>query len=116
MQAPHPPTRRALAWPSGELGTPPGGWLNRNVVAIGLADLSADFNYEMALAVLPLFITSALGAPVAAVGIVEGVADGSSAVVKLLSGWYSDRIDWRRRLAVAGYGGTVVGLSGLTLS
>jgi MFS family permease len=85
------------------------GWLNRNVLAIGVADLFADFNYEMALAVLPLFLTSALGAPVFAVGLVEGVADGSSAVVKLFSGWYSDRIGWRRHLATGGYVGTVFG-------
>lgn len=92
-----------------------GAWLNRNVLAIGFADFCADFNYEMVLAVLPLFITSGLGAPVAAVGVVEGVADGSSAVVKLFSGWYSDRIGWRRRLAVGGYGGTVLGFGAMAL-
>ncbi len=86
-------------------------WLNRNVFAIGVADLMADFNYEMVLAVLPLFITSGLGAPAFAVGVVEGVADGSSAVVKLASGWYSDRIAWRKRLGTTGYACTVAGLA-----
>jgi len=85
-------------------------WLNRNVVGIGLADLAADANYEMVFAVLPLFITAGLGAPALAVGLIEGVGDGSSAVVKLWSGWYSDRIGWRKQLAVGGYGGTVFGL------
>jgi MFS family permease len=64
----------------------------------------------MVFAVLPLFITAGLGAPAFAVGLVEGIGDGSSAVVKLWSGWYSDRIAWRKRLAVGGYGTTVVGL------
>jgi len=64
----------------------------------------------MVFAVLPLFITAGLGGPALAVGLVEGLADGSSAVVKLWSGWYSDRITWRKRLAVGGYGTTVVGL------
>ena len=64
----------------------------------------------MVFAVLPLFITAGLGAPALAVGLVEGIADGSSAVVRLWSGWYSDRIGWRKRLAVGGYGTTVVGL------
>lgn len=64
----------------------------------------------MVFAVLPLFITAGLGAPVIAVGLVEGIADGSSALVKLWSGWYSDRITWRKRLAVGGYGTTVFGL------
>src|SRR5437867_1013623 len=64
----------------------------------------------MVFAVLPLFITAGLGAPAVAVGLVEGIADGSSAVVKLWSGWYSDRIAWRKRLAVGGYATTIVGL------
>ena len=85
-------------------------WLNRNVLGIGIADLAADANYEMVFAVLPLFITAGLGAPALAVGLIEGVGDGSSAVVKLWSGWYSDRISWRKRLAVSGYGTTVFGL------
>jgi MFS family permease len=69
----------------------------------------------MVFAVLPLFITAGLGAPALAVGIVEGVADGSAAVVKVWSGWYSDRITRRKTLAVGGYGTTVVGL-GLLLA
>jgi MFS family permease len=86
-------------------------WLNRNVLSIGLADLAADANYEMVLAVLPLFITAGLGAPALAVGLVEGVADGSSAAVKVWSGWYSDRIAWRKSLAVGGYGATGFGFA-----
>ncbi len=85
-------------------------WLNRNVIGIGIADLAADANYEMVFAVLPLFITTGLGAPAFAVGLIEGIGDGSSAAVKLWSGWYSDRIAWRKRLAVGGYGTTVFGL------
>jgi MFS family permease len=75
----------------------------------------ADFNYEMVLAVLPLFLTTGLGAPALAVGVVEGVADGSSAAVRVWSGWYSDRIAWRKRLAVGGYSATVAGLATLPL-
>jgi MFS family permease len=65
----------------------------------------------MVLAVLPLFITTGLGAPALTVGIIEGVADGASAAVKVWSGWYSDRISWRKSLAVAGYGATGFGFS-----
>ena len=64
----------------------------------------------MVFAVLPLFITAGLGAPAIAVGLVEGIADGSSALVKLWSGWYSDRITWRKKLAVGGYGTTAFSL------
>lgn len=80
------------------------------MVGIGIADLAADANYEMVFAVLPLFITAGLGAPALAVGLIEGIGDGSSALVKLWSGWYSDRIPWRKRMAVGGYGVTVFGL------
>jgi MFS family permease len=90
-------------------------WLNRNVLAIGLADCMADFNYEMVLAVLPLFLTTALGAPVYSVGLVEGVADGSSAIVRVWSGWYSDRIGWRKAMAAGGYATTVAGLGTIGL-
>jgi MFS family permease len=69
----------------------------------------------MVFAVLPLFITAGLGAPALAVGVVEGVADGSAALVKVWSGWYSDRIAWRKRLAAGGYGTTVFGLGLLLL-
>ncbi|TMF39151.1 MAG: MFS transporter [Chloroflexi bacterium] len=65
----------------------------------------------MVLAILPLFITSGLGAPALAVGLVEGVADGSSAAIKVWSGWYSDRIEWRKSLAAGGYGATGVGFA-----
>jgi MFS family permease len=86
-------------------------WLNRNVLGIGLADLAADANYEMVLAVLPLFITAGLGAPAFTVGLVEGVADGSSAAIKVWSGWYSDRISWRKSLGVGGYAATGFGFA-----
>jgi len=65
----------------------------------------------MVLAVLPLFVTTGLGAPAVTVGLIEGIADGASAAVKVWSGWYSDRISWRKSLAVAGYGATGFGFS-----
>jgi MFS family permease len=76
-----------------------------------VSDLAADANYEMVLAVLLLFITGGLGAPAFTVGLVEGIADGSSAAIKVWSGWYSDRIAWRKSLALAGYGATGLGFA-----
>ncbi|HUY73291.1 MAG TPA: MFS transporter [Candidatus Dormibacteraeota bacterium] len=81
------------------------------MLGIGITDLAADANYEMVLAVLPLFITAGLGAPAFVVGLVEGLADGSSALIKVASGWYSDRIAWRKGLAVGGYGATGLGFA-----
>ncbi|MBV9526033.1 MAG: MFS transporter, partial [Candidatus Dormibacteraeota bacterium] len=90
-------------------------WLTRNVAALSLTDFFADSNYEMVLAVLPLFLTIALGAPALAIGLVEGVADGSASVFKFMSGYFSDRITWRKRLGAGGYAMCAAGLGLLAL-
>lgn len=82
---------------------PKGSWLNRNILGMGLASLFSDMNHEMATAVLPVFLSSVLGAPAYALGLIEGVADGISTLFELWSGWYSDRIGRRKGLAVVGY-------------
>ena len=81
----------------------PKRWLNRNILGMGLASLFSDMNHEMASAVLPMFLSSVLGAPAFALGVIEGIADGVSTLFELWSGWYSDRIGKRKGLAVAGY-------------
>jgi MFS family permease len=80
----------------------PATWLNRNVAAMGLASLLSDVSHEMATAVLPGFLT-ALGVSAAALGLIEGVADGVASFVKLASGWLSDRAGRRKPIAVGGY-------------
>ncbi len=78
-------------------------WLNRNIFGMGLASLFSDMNHEMATAVLPAFLSSVLGAPAFALGVIEGVADGISTVFQVWAGWYSDRIGKRKGLAALGY-------------
>lgn len=78
-------------------------WLNRNIAGMGLASLFSDMNHEMASAVLPVFLSSVLGAPAFALGVIEGMADGISTLFELWSGWYSDRIGKRKGLAAVGY-------------
>lgn len=78
-------------------------WLNRNIFGMGLASLFSDMNHEMATAVLPIFLSSVLGAPAFALGVIEGVADGVSTFFEVWSGWYSDRIGKRKGLAALGY-------------
>ena len=80
----------------------PESWLNRNVVGMGVTSLLSDACHEMATAVLPSFLTS-IGAPPAALGVIEGVADASSSFVKLGAGWYSDRLGHRKGICVLGY-------------
>ena len=80
----------------------PSAWLNRSVVGMAVASFFSDAGHEMATAILPLFLAS-IGAPPAALGIIEGVADATSSFVKLWSGWFSDRLGRRKPLAVTGY-------------
>lgn len=78
--------------------------LHRNVwVASGTSFLT-DVSSEMLQNVLPLFLVNVLGVRTWAVGLVEGLAETTAAVVKLYSGWMSDRLQARKWLAVGGYG------------
>ena len=83
-------------------------WLNSTVLGIGLASLFADWSYEMATAVLPAFLT-AMGVAAAWVGLIEGLADGLSSFTKLGSGFYTDRLERRKPIAVIGYVITALG-------
>jgi MFS family permease len=80
----------------------PGGWLNRNVLGMGLTSLLSDAGHEMATAVLPGFL-EALAAPTYALGVIEGFADALSSFVKLGAGWWGDRLGHRKGIATAGY-------------
>ena len=82
--------------------TQPQKWLNRNVIGMGLTSFLSDASHEMATAVLPGFL-AVIGAPAAALGLIEGVADAASSFVKLAAGWYSDRIGHRKAIATGGY-------------
>lgn len=93
------------------------GWLNRNVIGLGINRFLSDAGHEAGTAMLPLFLT-AIGAPAFALGLIEGVADGLSSFAKLLGGWLGDRVERRRPWAAAGYllTGVTTGLYGLLAS
>ena len=78
------------------------GWLNRNVVGMGVTSLLSDWGHEMATAILPAFL-AVIGVPAAALGAIEGIADAVSSFVKLGAGWYTDRIGHRKAICVGGY-------------
>lgn len=91
-------------------------WLTPGVLGIGLASLLADAGHEIPTALLPSFLTSTLGAPAAALGLIEGLADGAAGGARLLGGALADNPALRRPTATGGYVGTAVlgGLIGLT--
>jgi MFS family permease len=88
--------------PEGNPSPAPGGWLNRNVLGMGLTSLLSDAGHEMATAVLAGFL-AVIGAPAYALGVIEGVADALSSFVKLGTGWWSDRLGHRKGIVTAGY-------------
>ena len=80
-----------------------GAKLHRNVwVATGTSFLT-DVSSEMLVNVLPLFLANVLGVRIWTVGVIYGLGDTASSVLKLYSGWLSDRLRARKWLAVAGY-------------
>jgi MFS family permease len=82
--------------------------VTRNVVALGLVSLFTDISSEMLVYVIPLFLANVLLAPAAVIGLIEGVAESTASILKLISGALSDRLGQRRFLVGLGYGTSVV--------
>lgn len=81
----------------------------RNITLLGLTSLLTDVSTEMAYPLLPLFLTSGLGAGPALVGLIEGLAESVASLLKVLSGHVSDRLRRRKGLALAGYSASTLG-------
>jgi MFS family permease len=90
--------------------------LPRTVVALGVVSLLTDVSSEMIVPVLPLFVVGVLGASVAGLGLIEGVAESTAALVRLGSGWLSDRVGQRRPFLLFGYGLSALAKGALALA
>ncbi|MGO9596771.1 MAG: MFS transporter [Isosphaeraceae bacterium] len=77
--------------------------LPRNVWVVTLTSFLTDVSSEMLVWILPLYLNNVLGAPMAAIGLIEGAAETTASLLKVFSGWISDRLGQRKWLAVAGY-------------
>jgi MFS family permease len=82
--------------------------ITRNVVALGFVSLFTDVSSEMLVYLIPLYLANVLFAPAAEIGLIEGVAESTASVLKLVSGALSDRLSRRRLLVGIGYGTSVV--------
>jgi MFS family permease len=82
--------------------------LNRNIFILGLTSFFNDFSNEMILSAFPAFFTSVLKAGAASLGLVEGIADGASNILKIYSGQLSDKLKKRRIFIFLGYGMSVI--------
>lgn len=79
-------------------------FLPRTVLVLGLVSFLNDTSSEMITPLLPLFLTAALGAGPAVVGLVEGTAEATASLLKLFSGYMADRGWNHKRLVLGGYG------------
>lgn len=73
------------------------------MLALAAVSFLTDVSSEMIYPLLPLFLTGALGVSAAGLGAIEGAAETTASLLKLASGWWSDRVRRRKPLVVAGY-------------
>jgi MFS family permease len=77
--------------------------LHPNVFFLGLTSFFNDISSEMIFTLLPLFLTNILGVSTVIVGLIGGISGSADALVRIMSGWFSDKIGHRKAFAVAGY-------------
>jgi MFS family permease len=77
--------------------------VSRNVFFLGWVSLLTDVSSEMIFTVMPLFLLNVLKVGTPIIGLIEGIAEGTASLLKLVSGWLSDRLGQRKSLAVFGY-------------
>ncbi len=77
--------------------------LSRNVIFMGAVSFLNDLSSDMIFPFIPIFLTSVLGATATFVGMVEGVADATASLLKIISGRLSDKLKVRKPFAVFGY-------------
>lgn len=83
-------------------------WMTPGVAGIGSASLLAEIGHEVPTALLPSLLTSTLGAPAAALGVIERISDGLAGAARFAGGALADDPQRRRTSALAGYGATAV--------
>jgi MFS family permease len=82
--------------------------LPKSIWVLGFVSLFMDISSEMVHSLLPLFLVTGLGASMATVGIIEGVAESTALISKVFSGYISDYFNRRKWLVVIGYSLSVI--------
>lgn len=76
---------------------------SKNVFFTGLVSFFMDVSSEMIYPLVPLFLANVLGVNKSMIGLIEGIAESTASILKVFSGWLSDRIGRRKNLMIAGY-------------
>jgi MFS family permease len=77
--------------------------ISRNVIVLGIVSLLTDLSGQLVFPLLPLYITSVLGGTAVAVGVVEGSAEAAASLLKVVSGYWSDKVKKRKPFVFFGY-------------
>lgn len=80
-----------------------------NIILLGITSLLTDISSEMVYPLLPVYLVSVLGASPAILGLIEGIAESSASLLKVFSGYFSDKIKSRKPFAIFGYTASAVG-------
>lgn len=78
--------------------------LNPNIFFLGLISFLTDVSSEMIFTLIPLFLANVLRAAPVIIGLIEGIAESTASLLKIFSGWLSDKLGKRKSLAIIGYG------------
>ncbi len=77
--------------------------VKKNVFVLGLVSFFTDISSEMLYPIIPIFLTAVLNAPMSIVGLIEGIAESTASILKVVSGWLSDRSGKRKPYVIYGY-------------
>ncbi len=77
--------------------------IKKNVFILGLVSFFTDISSEMLYPVIPIFLTAVLHAPMSVVGLIEGIAESTASILKVVSGWLSDKSGKRKPFVIYGY-------------
>ena len=89
--------------------------VSTNVIVLGFVSLLTDLSTEMIIPILPMFLLS-VGATGLLIGVIEGAAETTASLLKVVSGWYSDRIRRRKPFLLGGYGSSALAKPFLVLA
>lgn len=80
-----------------------------NIILLGITSLLTDISSEMVYPILPVFLITTLGASPAILGLIEGIAESLASLLKVFSGYFSDKLKSRKPFTILGYAGSTVG-------
>lgn len=85
-----------------------GGLVKRNVILIGMVSFFADLSTEMVYPLVPLYLSTVFGATPAIIGLIEGIAESLASVLKVFSGYLTDKYRKKKPIAFTGYAAGLV--------